>query len=123
MKIIVDSKENIAARVSSMISGYVAEKPTAAIAFVAGDTPRGIYAELAKTNADFSECEAFNVCEYAGLSTDDEKSCAYQLENELYSKLGVTKIHLPSESEPEGYDEEIEACGGLDLAILGIGLL
>lgn len=122
MKIIVDSKENIAARVSSMISGYVAEKPTASIAFVAGDTMHGIYAELANENADFSECEAFNVCEYVGLGADDEKSCAYQLENELYSKLGITKTHAPRQSAPEGYDEEIAACGGIDLAILGIGL-
>lgn len=122
MKIIVDSKENIAARVSSMISGYVAEKPAASIAFTAGDTMHGIYAELANENADFSECEAFNVCEYVGLDADNEKSCAYQLNNELYSKLGITKIHAPSEAEPESYDAEIEACGGLDLVLLGIGL-
>ena len=123
MKIIVDSKENIAARASSMISDYVAEKPTAVLAFTAGDTQRGIYAELAKTKkADFSECEVFNVCEYIGLGAENEESCSYQLNSELYSKLGITKIHAPSEAEPESYDAEIEACGGLDLALLGIGL-
>lgn len=123
MKTIVDSKENIAKRVSAMISEYVKENPAATIAFSAGETYRGTFAELAKTeNVDFSQVEAFSVCEYLGLTAQNEKSCAYQLDNELYSKLGITKIHTPGEDDPESYDAEIEAAGGLDLIVLGIGL-
>lgn len=121
MKIIVDSKEAINKLVSSMASELVAKKPDACLAFAAGETLKGVFAQLTTDNAvDFSSCDAFNICEYIGASED--KSCAYQLERELYSKLGITKLHTPDENEPESYDKEIASCGGLDLVVLGIGL-
>lgn len=121
MKIIVDSKEAINKLVSSMVSELVVKKPDACLAFAAGETLEGIFAQLTTDNTvDFSSCNAFNICEYIGAQ--ENKTCVYQLENELYSKLGVTKLHTPNENEPESYDGEIASCGGLDLVVLGIGL-
>lgn len=115
MKIITDSKENIAKLTAEKIKEFVAEKPNAAIGFVAGDSFREIFAEL--EGADFKDVEAFSVCEYIGSDRIGK-----ELGAELYSKTGITKIHKPCEDEPEKYDEEISRCGGLDLVLLGIGL-
>lgn len=121
MKIIVDSKETINKLVSSMVSELVANKPDACLAFAAGETLKGVFAELsAEKAADFTGCEVFNICEYIGAN--EKSTCTYQLNSELYSKLGITKTHTPSELEPDSYDEEIEVHGGLDLVVLGIGL-
>ena len=104
-----------------MVSELVANKPDACLAFAAGETLKGVFAELsAEKAADFTGCEVFNICEYIGAN--EKSTCTYQLNSELYSKLGITKTHTPSELEPDSYDEEIEAHGGLDLVVLGIGL-
>lgn len=97
------------------------EKPDAAIAFAAGRTQTGFLRELAASGADLSGINAFLVCEYEGLSPEDERSCFYQLNTELFSKLGITRLHIPDAGAPEAYEEELRSCGGLDLAILGIG--
>ena len=121
MKIIVDSKEAINKLVSSMVKKLVSEKPDACLAFTAGRSLEGVFAELASDEtADLSGCEVFNVCEYIGA--DESLSCAHQLNEELYSKKGITKLHNPPEENPESYDDEIAAHGGLDLVVLGIGL-
>lgn len=125
MKIIVDSRENIDKIVADAVAEFVSEKPDARLAFAAGNTTRGIYSELSKTEVDFKNTEVFNICDYIGLAANDDKSCANILNSELYSKLGIEKIHSPkseNDEEAEKYDEEIAEAGGIDLMLLGIGL-
>ncbi len=123
MKTVKDTKENIAAYVAKAVCDFVADKPDASIAFAAGETFEDIFPLIADCkDADFSAVNAFNICEYEKLGADDEKSCAYELNAKLYSKLNIKKVHTPDFDAPESYDEEIKACGGLDLLVLGIGL-
>ena len=70
---------------------------------------------------ELAACKAFTVCEYEGLEDGDKRSCAYRLNDELYSKVGITKIYTPTVDDADKFDAEIEACGGLELAVLGIG--
>ena len=70
---------------------------------------------------ELAACKAFTVCEYEGLEDGDQRSCAYRLNDELYSKVGITKIYTPTVDDADKFDAEIEACGGLELAVLGIG--
>ena len=122
MKIIVDSKENISKLAAEMIAAQISAKPDCAVAFAAGQTPEGVYEELAKMQCiDFSACEAFNICEYEGLEAGDPRSCSGQLQAQLYSKLGITKIHTPTADNADSFDDEIASCGGLELILLGIG--
>lgn len=125
VKIIVDSKENIDKIVADAVANFVSGNKDAKLAFAAGETPKNIYEILGKSDVDFSKTEAFNICDYIGLSVDDERSCANQLGNSLYSVLGIKKVHSPDgtdEDSAAAYDEEIKAAGGIDLMLLGIGL-
>lgn len=115
MKIITDSRENIERLVAEKLKEFVSEKPDAAVGFAAGSSLSGVYALLEGEN--FENISAFSVCEYIG-----DSRISNDLNNELYSKTGITKIHTPCEEEPEKYDDEIAECGGLDLVLLGIGL-
>ena len=125
MKIVVDSRNNIDKIVADAVAEFVAEKQDAKLAFSAGKTTEGIYEVLSKTEVGFKNTEVFNICDYMGLAADDEKSCANVLRKALYSKLGIENIHNPSgesDEDAEKYDSEIEAAGGIDLMLLGIGL-
>lgn len=125
MKIIVDSKENIDKKVADAVAQFVAEKPDAKLSFAAGRTTQNIYAELIKTSVDFKDTEVFNICDYLGLEETDERLCKNVLNEELYKKLGIEKIHSPegdTDEKAAEYDEEIAAAGGIDLMLLGIGL-
>ena len=123
MKIIVDSKEKIARLAAEKIAEQVSDKKNSTIAFAAGDTMKSVYAELVQLkDTDFGEINAFNICDYTGLEADDPGSCANEVKEELYSKLGIENVHTPTEENAESFDEEISSCGGLDLIVLGIGL-
>ena len=120
MKTVIDTRENINSFASMLVSELVKQKPDAAIAFSAGETQAGIFGALRESGVDFTGVHAFLTCEYIGA--DSEKSCLHQLRNELFEPLGIKNVHLPDENAPDMYEEEIKSCGGLDLAVLGIGL-
>ena len=123
MKIIIDTAEKISGIAAEMIAQHAEAHPGCAMAFAAGEGTERVYAGLAEMNVkELSGCSAFTVCEYEGLAPGDKRSCAQRLEKELYSKAGITKTHTPTEENADKFDEEIAACGGLELAVLGIGL-
>lgn len=122
VKIVTDSADKISALAADMIAQHAKAKPGCAMAFAAGRATERVYAALAATNVkELSECSAFTVCEYEGLAGDDERSCSYRLGRELYSKTGITRIYTPTADNAEEFDAAIAACGGLELAVLGIG--
>ncbi len=123
MKIIIDSADKISALAAEMIAQHAKAKPGCAMAFAAGRATEKVYAALAGMDVkELAECSAFTVCEYEGLAVEDERSCAYRLGKELYSKTGITNIHTPTAGNAEEYDALIASCGGLELAVLGIGM-
>ncbi|MCF0122836.1 MAG: 6-phosphogluconolactonase [Ruminiclostridium sp.] len=115
MKIITDTKENITGLVAEKVRELVKNKPDAVIGFSAGNSFKDVFSKL--QGEELKAVRAFSVCEYAGCD-----NLGAQLESELYSMTGIVDFRRPKESEPESYDEEISACGGLDLVLLGVGL-
>ena len=43
------------------------------------------------------------------------------LTRSFYSKAGITQIFTPNAENADKFDAEIEECGGIELAVLGIG--
>ena len=111
MKIIVDSKEKVLELAAGEIDSLLSAKPWANIAFAVGESTLPLAEQLRNANV-------FNVCDYLGLDDNDSRS----LKNRLISKLGRADIHSPDVDAPESYDGEIASCGGIDLAVLGIGM-
>ncbi len=123
VKIIINNAEKISTLAAEMIAQHAKAHPGCAMAFAAGRATERVYAALAAMNVkELSDCSAFTVCEYEGLAVDDKRSCAYRLGQELYSKTGITKIYTPTADTAGEFDENIASCGGLELAVLGIGL-
>ena len=132
MKIIIDSRENLAKKAADQYAALLSAKPNAVLGLATGSTPLDLYGELKARhkagNLSFKDATSFNLDEYVGLAPTHDQSYRYFMEQNLFSEmdLPVERIHVPSgldtsEEALKGYDEMIAAAGGVDLQLLGIG--
>jgi glucosamine-6-phosphate deaminase len=115
------------------VAALLARKPQAVIALPTGQTPLGLYAELARRAAakqlSVAQARFFNLDDYLGLSAAHPLSYARFLREHFLIPAGVPEEHIRLlrgdvvgiEAECRDYEAAIGAAGGLDLAILGLG--
>lgn len=121
--------------VAEEIAALVRAKPAAVLGLATGDTPTGVYRELARlhreTGLDFSRVRTFNLDDYCGLAVDDPRGFHAWMSAQLFEHVNLASAHtrLPdgrvAERELErhcrAYEDAIVAAGGIDLQLLGIG--
>ena len=108
------------------------DKPDSVLGLATGSTPLGLYSELVRRynagEVDFSKSRSFNLDEYYPISGTHQQSYRFFMQDNLFSKINLSNSRLPNGessdpvSECSKYDAEIEAAGGIDLQLLGIGL-
>ncbi|MGH2402571.1 MAG: glucosamine-6-phosphate deaminase, partial [Candidatus Limnocylindria bacterium] len=98
-----------------------------------GDTPMGCYAELAGLRRagelDASRLRVAQLDEYLGLPDGDPRLLYGWMDRSLFAPLEIGPervVRFPSDNDDpalacRAYDAQIEAAGGVDLAILGLG--
>ena len=127
---------------SSWVAGYVAyrikkAKPTAKKPFVlglpTGSTPLGVYKELIKLyqnkKISFEHVVTFNMDEYVGLSPEDKNSYHHFMHENFFNYININpkNIHILNgltkdyATECENYENAINAYGGIDLMLGGVG--
>lgn len=132
MKIIVDTPENIARLAAKRYVALLNEKPNAVLGYATGSTPLGLYGELARLNAagevSFADAVTFNLDEYVGLDGTHDQSYRWFMDKNLFDRIDIKKenTHVPcgidmTDEKAAEYDRQIEAAGGIDLQLLGIG--
>lgn len=134
MKIfVVDDYHQLSAKAAAIVAGQVILKNNAVLGLATGSTPEGMYAQLAQMyrNAavDFSAVTTFNLDEYVGLDSGHPQSYHYYMHQHFFNHVNIPgqNIHIPSGVEKDSaafgqaYDAMIEAAGGIDLQVLGIG--
>lgn len=132
MKVIVGTKEEVVRKAAQRYVELLNRKPEAVLGLATGSTPLDLYAELARLCAEgklsFAKAKSFNLDEYIGLEGTHDQSYRYFMEQNLFSKvdLPTARIHVPSgldvsDAALAGYDAAIEAAGGIDLQLLGLG--
>lgn len=135
MKIyIVENYDELSKKAAEIIAKEIKIKNNIVLGLATGSTPEGMYAELVKMydkgEIDFSNTCTFNLDEYYGLEDDHEQSYHYFMNKHLLKKINIDKdnTNIPSGCTDEvekfckEYDEKIEAEGGIDLQLLGIGV-
>ena len=126
MKTIVSEKKQSLQQAADRICQLLAEKPGAVLAFSTGRTMRELFAVLAERCAGGSlrlqEATVFAVTEFEDAA--EEQTARYQLTKELVetTDLPLENCRFLSAEAAEGYDAAIAAAGGLDLAVLGLGV-
>ena len=118
---------------ATSIARQILIKPNSILGFATGSTPQKTYEILVEFYRlgilDFSQLTTFNLDEYVGLPPTHSQSYFYFMQQNLFGKTNIPprNIHLPSgialdlEQECSGYEEAIQAAGGIDLQLLGIG--
>lgn len=136
MKIFVSSTDNITKMVGDRFAAQLRHKPTSVLGMTTGSTPLtlGIFKDwirrVEEGEMDFSQATIINPDELLGIPSDHPESYKTYLEKHLFQSITVArdKIHVPS-SQPDDpvaechrFDSVIEAAGGIDLQLMGLGL-
>ena len=130
MKIFIDTPEKVAEMAAQRYVELLKEKPNAILGGATGSTPLLLYAELARLNkageVSFAQAKSFNLDEYVGLDGNHDQSYRYFMDKNLFQHIAIdmANTRVPSGINTEiaaEYDKEIEAAGGVDMQLLGIG--
>ena len=134
MKIVVcNTYDELSQYIADRVASLVNENPECILGLATGSTPVGAYEKLGEMckagKVDFSKVRSFNLDEYLGLTPDNDQSYRYFMNKNLFEKINIdinnTRVPSGISEDPDKmckeYDEAIDAAGGIDLQLLGIG--
>lgn len=131
---IVDDYEAMSRRAADIVTETVRANRTCAITVPTGSTPEGMYAELVRRiragEVDFSNVTIFCLDEYLGRAPTDDASLTKLLKEGFLDPAGIPddNVHyIPTMAEDPhaaagAYEQAISDAGGLELAVVGLGL-
>ncbi|MEY8223660.1 glucosamine-6-phosphate deaminase [Enterocloster aldenensis] len=125
--------DDLSRKAANIISAQVLLKPDCVLGLATGSTPIGTYKQLIewyeKGDLDFSAAKSVNLDEYRGLTKENDQSYYYFMYNNLFKHININmeNTNVPDGTEPDSekecsrYENVIEAYGGVDLQLLGLG--
>lgn len=128
-----DSRESAGAALGAKLATAVARKPDLVLGLSAGRTSFHAYGDLvaryARGGLTFRRVTTFACDEYLGLPPGDPRSSRYLLNYHLFNHIDLPKeqTYVPNgaavdvEAECRAFDLLIEARGGVDVVVLGLG--
>ena len=127
-----DSQE-VGKLAADLFEALIRTKPACVIGLATGSTPLPLYRELiAREKAgkiDFTRVRSANLDEYKGLAPDHPQSYRRFMQENLFDHISIKPENtiVPDglaedvQAMCEAYERQIEAWGGVDLQLLGIG--
>lgn len=130
-----EAAKSLAAEVKALIEERNAAGKPAVLGMATGSTPVPFYRELIRLHREeglsFKNVITFNLDEYYGLNREHRESYWRFMQDQLFSHIDIPleNINLPDGMVPmdkvfehcADYERRIDAAGGVDLQILGIG--
>ena len=125
--------------VAQEIAAFIKERQTknhfCVLGLATGSTPKGLYAELVRMHKEeglsFKNVISFNLDEYYPMEPDAVNSYVRFMKELLFDQVDIVpeNIHIPDGTLSKqkiadycrDYEAKIEALGGIDIQILGIG--
>ncbi|HWJ91244.1 MAG TPA: glucosamine-6-phosphate deaminase [Flavisolibacter sp.] len=131
---ISDTYEDMSRQAADDVISFMQSIQQPLICTASGDSPAGLYKEIVrrakKKEADVSDWSFVGLDEWRGLNGDDEGSCRYYLDQQLFQPLGIHQKHIcffngratDAESECRQTEDFIQSHGGINVAVVGLGL-
>lgn len=129
-----ESREEAAAALARTLAAAITAKPDAVLGLSAGRTSHAAYAELVRLfhgqgGFSFRRVTTFNSDEYVGLPSGDPRSTRYMMNYHLFNHVDIPheQTFVPNgaakdmEAECKAFDLLIQARGGIDVLVLGLG--
>ena len=130
--VVLDDARALARAGADVVAGVVNADGPVTIVPATGETPVGMFEELAarraRGNLDTSGVSIVQLDEYLGLELDDRRALFGWMERTVVEPLaiGAERVaRLPTEGDVDAacatFERELDASGGIDLVILGLG--
>lgn len=126
--VIVGSQAEAGELAADLIERLVRARPDAVLGLATGSTPLSTWAALAARGLDLARVRGFALDEYVGLPAGHPQSYRSVIDREVVGPLGLTSslVRVPGDdgdlpTAGERYEAAIDAAGGVDLQVLGIG--
>jgi len=130
-----EASQAVAHELASIIKQRQAEGRQCVLGLATGSTPKGVYAELIRMHQEeglsFYNVTTFNLDEYYPIDFSALQSYVRFMWEYLFDHIDIPKenVNIPNGSIPKtdidafckNYDDKIDALGGLDVQLLGIG--
>lgn len=130
-----DASKAVAQQIAALIRLKQDNKQSCILGLATGSSPKGLYAELVRMHKEeglsFKNVITFNLDEYYPMEPDSINSYVRFMKELLFDQIDILpeNYHIPDGtlSKEEiadycaNYEAQIEALGGIDLQILGIG--
>ncbi len=120
-------------KAADVVASVITLKPDCVLGLATGSTPVGMYKKLAELNKagkiDFAGVKTYNLDEYYPIKPTDSQSYRYFMDKNLFDNINIDKANThvlngeasDTAAECAAYDKAIEAAGGIDIQVLGIG--
>jgi galactosamine-6-phosphate isomerase len=131
---IADTKEELSKKIASDIIESLRPIEHPLICTASGDSPAGLYQEMvqrvSKNELDISGWKFVGLDEWTGMNENDEGSCKYHLNKQFYGPLKIAPGNIcffdgrakDLRNECTITEKFIQKNGGIDIAIVGLGL-
>jgi len=118
---------------ADLIHKQISAKPCSVLGLATGSTPVALYGELIEANRSgalsFQSVSTFNLDEYLGLEGSHPQSYRHFMNEHLFKHIDInihnTAVPPGNAANPidacRDYEARIEAKGGIDIQLLGIG--
>ena len=128
------SYEEMSKMAADIFKEKLKRNPAAVLGLATGGTAEGFYKELVaayKTGEiSFEQAQSFNLDEYVSIKPENKSSYHYYMDQQLFKHVDMKRenIHLPKgdatdlQKAASDYEALIEAVGGIDIQLLGIGV-
>ena len=131
--LVFDNDEQIGVAAGNYIASQVIANPKAVLGLATGSTPIKTYKNMIKlyneSAVDFSQVTTFNLDEYCKLDVKDVNSYHSFMHANLFDSLNIPEQNINFlngnadniDEECMSYENRIDAKGGIDIQLLGIG--
>ncbi|WP_372938376.1 glucosamine-6-phosphate deaminase [Seonamhaeicola sp.] len=130
-----EASKAVAQEIADLIKVKQSQKQPCILGLATGSTPKGLYAELVRLHKEeglsFKNVVSFNLDEYYPMEPDSINSYVRFMKELLFDHVDILpeNINIPDGTLTKEaisdycrqYEAKIEALGGIDLQILGIG--